>query len=391
MRVAYFDCFSGASGDMIVGSLLDAGATLDNLRNQVATLAIDGHDIQSEKLTKQGFAATQFLVRSEVDQPHRHLKDVLSIIHSGKLSQRVTELSSQIFSRLAEAEASVHGTSIESVHFHEVGAIDAIIDIVGCCLALEELDIEEVYASSIPTGSGTVHCAHGVLPVPAPATAKLLEGVEICSTEETGELTTPTGAAILTTVCKRFGSIPPMTLLCSGIGAGQREGKFRPNILRVLLGEIQETGDSDQIAVLEANIDDQSPEVLAYTIEKLIARGALDAYCQPIYMKKGRVGLLLTVLCACERVEEMTSIIFTETSTFGLRKRISERSKLARRFEQVELSGQVIRIKIGSHQGQDCSVSPEYDDCVQVAHIINRPLKDVMSQALQIWYQRNRE
>ncbi len=388
MRTVYFDCFSGASGDMIIAALLDAGASIDNLRTQLRTLPVFGFEMAAEKINKQGFAATAFDVRCNEKQPHRHLEDVIEIIRGGQLSKRVADQACSIFGRLAEAEAVVHGTSAERVHFHEVGAIDAIVDVVGACLALEDLGVDEVICSAIPTGSGTVQCDHGVLPVPAPATAQLLNNVPLARCDEEGELITPTGAAILTTLAKSFSPLGEMRIERTGYGAGRREGRNRPNLLRVLIGESSAAGESDVVAVLQANIDDQSPEIVGYAVGKLLEQGALDAYCQPIYMKKGRPGLLLTVLCEPDRVEANESLIFAETSTFGIRRQLMQRSKLERRHETVNLPQGSVRIKVGSRRGRVVTASPEFEDCRRVAEESGLSLKEVMNAAMEYWHEK---
>lgn len=385
MNTAYFDCFSGASGDMIVGALLDAGASIEHLRAKLRKLPISGWDVSAEKIKKQGFAATSFRVRCDECQPHRHLHHVTDIIRAGEFSERVTGQACRIFERLAEAEAAVHGTSIEKVHFHEVGAVDAIVDVTGACLAMEELGVEQVLCSAVPTGSGSIECEHGVLPIPAPATALLLQGVPLADCDETGELTTPTGAAILTTLAKSFAPLGGLTIRQIGYGAGRREGRRRPNVLRVLIGDSVASTESDLVAVLEANIDDQSPQLVAHAVNRLLERGALDAFCQPIYMKKGRLGLLLTVLCAQPQIEEMESLIFNETTTFGIRRHLAQRSKLQRRHETVELPQGSVRIKVGSRAGQVLTAAPEFEDCRVLAERAGIPVKEVMAEAMRLW------
>ncbi|MCH7995814.1 MAG: nickel pincer cofactor biosynthesis protein LarC, partial [Planctomycetes bacterium] len=278
MTVAYFDCFSGAAGDMIVASLIDAGADEQALREGLSSLAVAGYTLKIEKIRKQGFAATRFLVEldSTAPQPHRHLADVVEIIRSGNLPDRVRQNSIEVFERLAKAEAQVHGTSVDKVHFHEVGAVDAIVDVVGAMLALQTLGVERVVCSPIPVGSGTVKCAHGVMPIPAPATAELLQGVPLAETDETGELITPTGAAVLTTLADEFGPLPAMSVSAIGYGAGTRDGAAVPNLLRVFLGAASDSDDADSVTVLETNLDDASGEIVGYTIERALQMGALD-------------------------------------------------------------------------------------------------------------------
>ena len=279
----------------------------------------------------------------------------------------------------------MHGTDVEKVHFHEVGAIDAIVDVTGACLALEQLGVEDVTCSAIPTGSGTVTCAHGVMPIPAPATAQLLKGVPLADCDEVGELTTPTGAAILTTLAHKFSQPGGMHLEHIGYGAGRRDGQNRPNLLRVLIGDSPAAEESDTVVVLQANIDDQNPEQIGYAVGKLLDGGALDAYCYPIYMKKGRPGLLLTVLCEPEQVQALESLIFAETTTFGIRRQLMQRSKLERRHDTVTLPRGEVRMKIGSRDGRVITAAPEFEDCRRIAEQTGAPVREVMDAAVQLW------
>jgi pyridinium-3,5-bisthiocarboxylic acid mononucleotide nickel chelatase len=389
MKIAYFDCFCGAAGDMIVASLLDAGADAGSLRAGFESMGVGGYTLSVEKTTKQGFAATRFIVDLDTSskQPHRHLKDVKAIIERGSFSEAVRDRAIRIFERLAKAEACVHGTTIEKVHFHEVGAVDAILDIVGASLALESLGIERVCCSPIPTGSGTVKCQHGIMPVPAPATAELLKGVPLASCEETGELTTPTGAAILTEIAESFGPVPSMAIESVGCGAGTREGKTRPNILRVLVGESaasEASGEIDSIVQLETNLDDSTPEVIGYCFERLLSAGALDVYTVPIQMKKGRLGVLLSVLCEPSDVSAMEEILFAETSTFGVRRQTWQRSKLSRRWETVQTPFGEVRMKVGERDGV-VTASAEFEDCRKLAVEHGVALREVMAAASAAW------
>lgn len=397
MTLAYFDCFSGAGGDMIVASLIDAGADIAALQHGLAGLGVGGYALTIEPVKKQGFAATRFHValEDEKHQPHRHLKDVLKIIDSAaNLSTKVKENAGRIFRRLAEAEAAVHGTDINKVHFHEVGAVDAILDVVGACLALELLGVTRVVCSPIPTGSGTVICSHGVMPVPAPATAELLKGVPIATTDEVGELTTPTAAAILTTLAESFGPIPAMTVRATGYGAGTRDGRTCPNVLRVWIGDPASVASAieydrpagtvplelDEVVVLETNLDDATPQVVAYCIERLLTGGALDAFAVPIQMKKSRPGLLLTAIAEAARVGELERILFTETPTFGIRRHRTQRTKLARRHVSVSTPFGEIRVKVGEGAGAS-TATPEFDDCLAAAKRSGAALRDVMEAA----------
>lgn len=385
-KIAYFDCFSGAAGDMIVGALVDAGADAAALADALAKLGLDGYDLSIEKITKQGFAATRFRVTLDEssEQPHRHLSDVVDIIAKSDLAAGVKEQSTRVFARLAEAEAKVHGTSVERIHFHEVGAVDAILDIVGAVAALELLGVERVMVSPIPVGSGTVRCAHGTMPVPAPATVALLAGVPLAATPETGELTTPTGAALLTTLAASFGAVPSMRLDATGYGAGTREGGSRPNLLRVLLGTSVSSVGGDRVAVLETNIDDCSAEVIGYCMERLLGAGALDVYALPIQMKKSRPGLLLTVLCRPGESDGMERILFEETPTLGIRHREVDRVVMDRSTHEVATRFGPIRMKVGRWQGVE-TVGPEYEDCRKAAEAHSVPLREVLQAARLAW------
>ncbi|MCG3136886.1 MAG: Pyridinium-3,5-bisthiocarboxylic acid mononucleotide nickel insertion protein [Phycisphaerae bacterium] len=388
MKTLYFDCFSGASGDMIVGALLDAGASFDRLQQQLARLPIQGYQLTAEKIRKQNFGATRFHVQAGQDQAHRHLHHVLKILSEGQLPPAVLDNARQIFTRLAEAEAAAHNSTIEKVHFHEVGAIDAIIDITAACLAIAELQPNRIACSPIPTGSGTIRCAHGVMPVPAPGTAALLKNCPIYAGPETTEMTTPTGAAILTTLCHEFGPLPAMQLEQIGYGAGSRDGVHQPNLLRVLMGQANSAADGDTVAQLEAAIDDQTPETIAYAVERFLQQGALDAYTQPIYMKKGRSGILLTLLCRPSEMETFEELIFAETTTLGLRRQIVQRRVLQRRYDTVELAGGTVRIKLGEREGYLLTAAPEYEDCRRLAEQSGQPLRNIMADALAAWNKR---
>lgn len=384
--MAYFDCFNGAGGDMIVASLLDAGVDPDELRAGLSALNVDGYELSMERVTKQGFAATRFAVALDesASQPHRHLKDILAIIAAASLPVSVADRAARIFENLAEAEAKVHGTSIEKVHFHEVGAVDAILDVVGAVLSLHLLGVRRVICSPLPTGSGTIMCDHGVMPVPAPATAELLKGVPLAKTDEVGELLTPTAAAVLTTLADEFSALPAMTIDALGYGAGTRDGQHRPNLLRVMIGRAEAEGEADAIAVLETNLDDVPPELVAHAMDRLLEEGALDVYALPIYMKKSRNGILLTVMCDFVRVSSLERIIFEETGTFGIRRHDVSRVKLRRRHESVETPFGTIRVKVGERSGVT-TTSPEFEDCKAAARKHGAAVRDVMAAANLAW------
>ena len=387
MRVAYFDCFSGASGDMILGALLDAGCPESSLREGLAALRLSDAEIEISKIRKQGFAATRFTVRTSAPPGHRHLHHIRQVIDAGGLAPAVRDRAMRIFTRLAEAEAAVHGSSVEKVHFHEVGAADAIMDIVGAALAVELLGIERVVCSPIPTGSGTVRCEHGTMPVPAPGTAELLRGVPLAACDEAGELTTPTGAAILTTLAAAYGALPAMRLERIGYGAGTRDGATRPNVLRVMLGEaaLPESAETDHVIVLEANIDDATGQELGHAQERLLAAGALDVFTTAIGMKKLRTGVLLSVLAAPENADALEDVLFRETTTFGVRRSTCRRSKLAREVVTAQTRYGPIGLKIGRRRGVVLTVSPEYEDCVRAARQHGASLRDVLYAARAAW------
>lgn len=389
MRIGYFDCFSGASGDMILGACIDAGVDLDDLRRDLAGLGVPGFRLEAGKVRKRGFAATQVevVVDPAVDKPHRHLKHIREIIEKSALSAPARDRAVAVFTRLAEAEAAVHGTTIEKVHFHEVGAIDAIVDIVGASLALERLGISHIRCAPIPTGSGTVTCDHGVMPVPAPATAELLKGVPLAACDEEGELTTPTGAALLTTLAADYGPLPAMRVERIGVGAGRREGQKRANILRLMVGEmnVASEDEEDEILVLEANLDDVSGQVIGHVYDALFEVGALDVYTTPVHMKKNRPGTQLTVLAPMHIRNEVETILFAETTTFGIRSYRCARRKLTRTFETVQTPAGSIRIKVGRRAGRVVTATPEYEDCREAAANTGRPLKEIMAEAMHLW------
>ncbi len=387
MSMAYFDCFSGAAGDMIVGALLDAGATLDRVRETLSGLDVSGYAVNAEKVTKQGFAATRFSVDvGSGDDHHRHLKDIVAIINGSELPETVKTRSATAFTKLAAAEAEVHGSTIGKVHFHEVGAVDAIVDVVAAMAALDELSVGRVVCSPICVGSGTVQMAHGVLPVPAPATALLLRGVPLVASHEAGERTTPTGAAILTTLADHFGPLPDVTPRAIGYGAGTREGVHRPNLLRVILGDVVADAERDEVVVLETAIDDCTGEAIGHAIDRLLNAGALDAYCSPIQMKKSRPGSLLTVISSFADADRLEAMLFAETTTFGIRRTTACRSKLSREHEAVDTPHGPVRMKVGRRGGEIISVSPEYEDCRRIATEKGLPLRIVEDAARAAWH-----
>ena len=397
MKTAYFDCFSGAGGDMIVASLIDAGADAAALTESLTSLGLADYALSIAGVNKQGFAATRFSVTLKPSDatPHRHLSNIASIISGSPLPDSVKQRSIGVFERLARAEAGVHGTTMEQVHFHEVGAVDAILDIVGAVVALDLLKIDRVLCSPLAVGSGTIECEHGTLPVPAPATAELLTGVPIQPTAQTGELLTPTAAALLTHLAESFGPMPPMTVQSVGYGAGKRDGNVMPNVLRVFVGDLADSAcrsegaprgaiEQDSVMVLETNIDDSTPEIVGFCLERLLEEGALDAFAVPIQMKKSRSGVLLTVLCREGDIAALEGIVFSETSTLGIRRHRAQRSKLARRYETVATPFGEIRVKVAEWEGKIKS-SPEYEECKRAARTHGVPLQDVVAAAADAW------
>lgn len=381
MRIAYFDAFSGISGDMTVGALIDAGASAERLIEGLNSMETGGR-FEVEKTKRGGVTASKFHVRFEQQgHPHRHLKPILNMIEKAAISDRAKQNASNVFRRLGEAEARVHGVTIEKVHFHEVGAIDSIADIVGACIALDLLDVDEVQTSQINVGSGTVMTEHGMLPVPAPATAALLEGKPIYSRGPAVELTTPTGAALATTLSTKFGPVPAMKISTIGYGAGDKDFKDQPNVLRVLVGEKTSAVESTLVSVIEANIDDSSPQVLGYAMERLLEAGALDASLSPLQMKKNRPGSLLRVITKPELQEQLANIIFSETSTLGLRIYPAERRVEERRIVEVETAYGKIRVKVSGHG----SFAPEYEDCRAAAARTGTPLPKVLAAAQEAY------
>lgn len=383
--ICYLDAFSGISGDMTVGALLDAGAPSSAVIDALESLST-GARFEVEKTKRSGLAASKFKVHLSTDpQKHRHLSHILALIDRSRISAKAKQNASAVFQRLGEAEAFVHGLSIEKVHFHEVGAADSIADIVGTCVALDLLNVDEVCSSAINVGSGTVMTEHGILPIPAPATANLLAGKPIYARGPAMELTTPTGAAIAATLSTAFGAMPPMRISSIGHGAGDRDFKESPNVLRVLIGERTGAPESAVVSVIEANIDDSSPQVLGYALERLMEAGALDASLSPLQMKKNRPGSLLKVIARPQDQELLAQIVFAETSTLGLRIYSAERRIEERRIVEVETQYGKIRIKVSGHG----SFAPEYEDCRSIAQSTGTPLREILAAAQAAYLKTN--
>lgn len=382
MTLAYFDCFSGISGDMTLGALVDAGVSIDALRSELSKLNLPGYRITAEKVTRSGIAATKVNVAlDEKKQPVRHLSDIRTIIESSLLSQAVKQKSMAIFEHLAKAEATVHGTTPDKIHFHEVGAVDAIVDIVGSIIGLDLLGITELAGSSINLGSGTIRSAHGTLPVPSPAASELLKGVPVYSSSILFELTTPTGAAIISTMSTSFGPLPRMKINRIAYGAGNKDFPEQPNVLRLFIGEPVAAYEEDASVVIETNIDDMNPQAYDYIIEKLMQQGAHDVYLTPIIMKKGRPAILLSVLTDKAKSEAVLDTIFRETTSIGVRINEVGRKKLSREIREVETVYGKVRIKISKRDDEVLTVTPEYEDCRKIAETKQVPLKTVMDEA----------
>ena len=384
MRTLYFDCFAGASGDMILGALVAAGADARALQEQLALLQVAGFEISFETVDRSGISATHARVSTADETRHRHLGAILKIISDSPLGDTVKARASRIFERLGEAEARVHNVPVEKIHFHEVGALDAIVDVVGACVGFELLGIERFVSSPLHVGSGTVEMAHGRFPVPPPAVVELLRDAPVYATEIRGELVTPTGAAIISTVCAEFGALPVMRLAATGYGAGTRQYKDFPNALRVLIGEMDDeaVAAAEKLFMIETNLDDTSPQTVGYAMERAFALGALDCFLTPVLMKKNRPGVVVSILCRASGREALTKMLFDETTTLGVRSYEVERRALEREFVRVETGFGAINVKVARRaDGGVSNVAPEYEDCRAAAIGAGVPLSVVEAAA----------
>lgn len=381
MRIGYFDCFSGVSGDMLLGALVDAGLDIKELQKGLMGIKISGYRVSASKVKKEGIEGTKVdVIIEETQQPHRKLKDIEVIIRNSALDGPIKEKALKVFRRLAETEARVHGTDIEDVLFHEVGAIDAIIDITGTILGLHILGIGKFLSSPVNTGSGVFDSSHGMLPIPAPATMEMLKGFPVYSSGINKELATPTGVALLTTLAEGFCPLPAMEVTSVGYGAGTWDIEGSPNLLRFIIGEAEELPERETIILLETNIDDLNPPIYEYLMDRLFGAGALDAYLVPIIMKKGRPGIILSAMVEKETVEKVMGIIFEETGTLGIRIREVERVRVQREIKEVDTAWGRIRVKVASKNGQVIGVSPEYEDCKKIAEEKGIPLRRIMDE-----------
>jgi pyridinium-3,5-bisthiocarboxylic acid mononucleotide nickel chelatase len=401
VTVVYFDCFSGASGDMIVGALIDAGVPLDDIRAALGSLSIDRDAVWTERVQRAGISATKFQVRGEENgeghhrhmhgavateaHAHRTLAEIYALIDGSRLSSSGKARAKALFERLGEVEGAIHGTSAEKVHLHEVGSHDSIVDIVSSVHALELIGADRIVASPLNVGSGTIRSSHGLYPVPAPATVRLLEGVPIYSGTQQAEMVTPTGALLVTAYATEFGAIPPMKVRRIGYGAGTRNFEDTPNVLRVLVGDSDASAASHTVTVIEAEIDDMNPQIFGVVMEKLLAEGALDVFYTPIQMKKNRPGTLLSVIATPAIREKLTSTIFHETTTIGVRHRDMTRECLDRETENVVTPFGPIRFKVARRGGEVLNAAPEFDDCVRLANATGRSVKEIQAAATKAW------
>ena len=383
MKIAYFDLISGASGDMILGALVDAGLPFGELCDALSLLGLPEFELTSERVMRGAFAATKIDVHTADTVHARGLAEIGQIIATSRLPAHIQERALRVFQRMAEAEAGIHGVPVEAIHFHELGAVDTIVDVSGALLALERLGVQRVIASPVPLGRGMARSAHGAMPLPAPATVALLRGAKVVGVDHAVETVTPTAAALLAELAEDFGSIPPMQLTAVGYGAGTRTTP-EPNVLRVLLGESAAGSrgrGAETLVMLETNVDDMSPEVHGYVIERLLGAGALDAYLTPVLMKKGRPGVVISVLCRPDDAPQLRELLFAETTTLGIRTSEVTRECLSREIKTVQTPYGAIRVKV-AHWAQGEKSAPEYEDCRRAAEAFRVPLQQVYQAAM---------
>ena len=381
MKTLYFDCFAGASGDMILGAMVAAGVNQKDLLHHLSLLNVQGYEITFEQVDRSGINATYARVVTQPEHVHRHLRDIVRIIQESKLSEPIKSRAQQIFERLAQAEARVHNVAVEKVHFHEVGALDAIIDVVGAVICFELLGIERFVCSSLHVGSGMVEMDHGRFPIPPPAVAELLKEAPVYSTDIKGELVTPTGAAIITTVCNQFGPLPQLRLETSGYGAGTRTYEKFPNVLRVLIGESVEGSLDERLCMIETNVDDMQGQYFGHVMDRAFELGALDCYFTPVVMKKSRPAVLLSILSREAEREKLTEMLFAETTTLGVRCYEVVRRALKRNAVRVETPYGPIDVKVAQLHGKVINAMPEYEQCREAAQKAQVSLKTVEEAA----------
>jgi uncharacterized protein (TIGR00299 family) protein len=381
MRIAYFDCFSGASGDMILGSMIDAGLSSRRLGEELKKLHLPSIHLRAIKVLKNGISATRVIVEGRDEtRSHRNLKELSRIVDRSRLELEVKKKSKEVFQRIASVEAKIHRKPAEEIHFHELGGLDSVVDIVGSVWGLDQIGVDEIHVSKVNVGTGFVKTEHGILPVPAPATLALMKGKPIYSSGVERELLTPTGAAILTSLGSRFGQMPPMKIERIGYGAG-RDDLPHPNLLRLIIGTSTAISGKEKVTVIETNIDDMNPQFYDYVMEKLLAMGVLEVFMTPILMKKNRPATLLTIISPVEKLPTVTEFLLKETTTLGLRWREEERIRTDREILPFQTRYGKIRFKLARWQGKMVNLSPEYDDCKRLALRKKIPLKEIFEEA----------
>jgi len=392
MRIAYFDCFSGISGDMLVGALLDAGLKIEILEKELNKLNLSGYQLEVNRVLKKGISASQFKVKIQEKGVERRFKDILNILEESKLDEEIKNEVKKIFFKIAEAESKIHQKNIEKIHFHEIGGLDSIIDISSAVIGIKALEIKEIYSSPLPLGKGFVKCAHGIFPLPAPATLELLKNIPTYSGGMEGEMVTPTGAAIISTLTKDFGERPLMKIEKIGYGAGEREFSI-PNLLRVSIGEkILRDSDlidsyvHDEALLIETNIDDMNPEFYNYIMDKLFSQGALDVFLTPIQMKKNRPAQMFSIIVYEQNLKEILKVLFSESTTLGVRIKEVKRLKLTQQNFIAETKYGKIKVKVGIFREDIKTIAPEYQDCQKIAQQHQVPLKEVYEEAKKIAY-----
>jgi pyridinium-3,5-bisthiocarboxylic acid mononucleotide nickel chelatase len=383
MQVAYFDCFSGISGDMIIGAMLDAGLELSYLESEIKKLGLKNVEIKASKTVRQNIASTQFTVLFEEQKHHRHLKDLYALVDNTSIDQDIKDKAKEVFHKIAVAEAKIHNMPVEKVHFHEIGAIDTIVDVLGALTGFRKLGIEKVFSSKLNVGSGFVTFSHGKFPVPAPATAEILKNIPVYATDSGGELVTPTGAAIITSICDSFGNMPSMRTRSIGYGSGTKEFEH-PNVLRLYLGEITPDNDDGSIYILETNIDDMNPQFYDHVFEKLYSEGALEVFMTNIQMKKNRPGIKLTILSPVENKERLLRVIFRETTSIGVRSRREARDILKREVRILDTPFGQVKAKVSYYKGEPVNTKVEYDDLKKLAAEHGEPLKNISSEITRL-------
>jgi len=392
MKIAYFDCFSGISGDMTVGALLDAGLKIEILEKELKKLGLSGYWLEVNKVLKKGISATQFKVKIKEERVERRFKDILTILEESKLDEEIKKETKKIFFNIAQAESKIHQKDIDKIHFHEIGGLDSIIDITSVVIGIKTLGIEEIHSSALPMGKGFVKCAHGVIPVPAPATLELLKNIPTYSGGIESEMITPTGAGIISTLAKSFGKRPLMKIERIGYGVGEKEFTI-PNLLRVSVGEkiikdenLKDGYVSDEAVLIETNIDDMNPEFYDYIMDKLFPRGALDVFLTPIQMKKNRPAHMLSIIVHEQNLKEILEVLFSESTTLGVRVRKVKRLRLAQQNFIAKTKYGKIKVKVGMFKGKIKNIAPEYEDCKKMAKQHQVPLKEVYEEAKKIVY-----